>query len=530
MISTVWEKSAISLPISVHLIDHASESLTTKILRELLEECSKRGINIGSIGYFSNEFESNIFSFDGGSHSISRNNWFEKQTRTHQFEFQLIQILRGGKMIPEPISIVYARNLLRDILNGIPKNTLRNIIREHLISLITTPHITKTILDSYGHNTDNILACPAALVSEFNETKQIIVLNLADINFCETKLNKLILILMAMDNPSIKIENLENVSKQKNHVFGLVFDICLYFLEKRGISLIYMPCVPLKYTTASGLSHELFMIEDPSHVLKRISIHASKNGFNNAKSNEWEEIAQENSGAFNKLWYMRDKQNVCVSNEFFSAETESRLLSKNFVFAAQFCKIVRGLWEAWDSSGLSSNERLVKINIAKRYFYSIFMPVFYSFESFKTSQNIAGFPIALCEAICSLIEGFFYLNLKAKNQEISIFNPRPISTNNVELFFSCLKQILGRDGRGVQCASAIEVRYALRKTIFSLSERMRENKNYNIPSMKSSYPQHYPDGHISRHVKEHRNVKKNAIQRALNGIDQQIPVREFHRK
>lgn len=104
----------------------------------------------------------------------------------------------------------------------------------------------------------------------------------------------------------------------------------------------------------------------------------------------------------------------------------------------------------------------------KELFYSYFLPILYAPEASKVSAKIHCLPMQLVEAICLLIESFIFISKLCKN----INSLRPFSTNDVENYFSFIKQIVGRDGREVRAVSAIEMHHGVRKTTWCIQEQL----------------------------------------------------------
>lgn len=135
----------------------------------------------------------------------------------------------------------------------------------------------------------------------------------------------------------------------------------------------------------------------------------------------------------------------------------------------------------------------------------------------------------MAESITILIGSFELIHKELIETQKLDFNYRSASTNDVENYFSTLKRILGRDGRGLRMASSIEVAHALKKCSFITLEKLNLHRGYEIPSSKRTCYEDNVVKNVSRHQKEGRDVPKNPLSRAKVGVDQVNSIRNFYK-
>lgn len=111
-----------------------------------------------------------------------------------------------------------------------------------------------------------------------------------------------------------------------------------------------------------------------------------------------------------------------------------------------------------------------------------------------------------------------------------LWAPRTTSTNDVENFFSELKHIIGRDGRGLRRCSSSEVSNALKKVQFIIFSKLNESRGFKIlPKKRKCYEDYLLPYTSNRHHKEKRQNPRNIREEAREGIVVHQPVRNYHR-
>lgn len=126
---------------------------------------------------------------------------------------------------------------------------------------------------------------------------------------------------------------------------------------------------------------------------------------------------------------LADKQNVAHARLTFSEEVEMEMKKNNDTNEANFCRLVRNWYDAEDTHGIDCSRRTqLRLEmwtwLLGRYHPSHFPP---------PSSYVGGIPIVTFEALLTNVERKLQLY-----NFVNCYNPRSVSTLDVENFFSAL--------------------------------------------------------------------------------------------
>lgn len=428
------------------------------------------------------------------------------------------------------VSVV--RKRITALVHGTGKGTLTKLLEENYTAICTAPFLGETQLRLLEIDlpASRIMLVGSDTYSKLVEEKRNSYLSKTqkNIKLFDRKLDMLAKIIICFTHVKHAPKGLQTVECIKWFIIDLIFDVYLFFLKKRGHDFTKNASSFFIYSDSHN-NCQIQPIVDPSHVIKRICVNMTLGDFQGADSNNWSDLANSNTCTFNVHWYDRDIQNVPLTLEFISEETENALFSRKHEKSALFCKMTRFLWLIYDSVRVPVDEKLAMLELVRKYFYKSFYAFYYFPTEHNNSEVLESIPVPLAEAITILIDGYAYLHHDLTITRQICWNCRFTSTNDVENFFSTLKSIIGRDGRGLRLVSAVEIGHGLAKAIYVILERLNANRGYEIPlNKRRSYHEHLPL-RVPRHVREQRNVPKNALVRAAKGHEVVPAVREYFR-
>lgn len=468
-------------------------------------------------------------SFDGGSTSIMNSDIFAV-TEVKEKKDTLEQILSCNPLVTKPLSIYVVRRELRQTISGVGKSTLREFFIRYWQNITTVDYVCGKVLSTLSDSSTGPAldgACTSTFKRKCNFLQDSLLSGLSKtVSVHKKKLTALCMLCNSILYTAEAPPWLKTIEQIKQLTFWLLLDFRLWTLYLLGYDLISTPTCPMRFNGTDSQTN-IYCVEDPSHVLKRICVHASKLPFCGSNPEDWLLVARTNATSFKEIWYERDIQNVPITLNFISQECENKLRDMGKDASASLCYHARMLWECWDSKQIELEQKLELMKKVKSYFYTRFLRFYYGDASATAEEFLEAFPHGLSVAICTLIDSFFRISSVMSMVHIP-WQPRSASTNDVENFFSRLKYIVGRDGRGVRLVSAQEMAFGLRKTCVVFHLLVSQHRNFIIPdSKKRSYLDYAQEDYIPRHVSEKRYVQQTAVTRAAKGTIQNGSIRSF---
>lgn len=306
----------------------------------------------------------NFYRFDGGSHSLTKSDLFQIVDDQKSKKDRLQSFKNGTDRNAAPLLVTGVRMELEKLISGLGKGVLSDILTENFQIIVSTDFHRHKNYTKYGqpqHRRRIDIQGSEAYQDAIQKQKTTFLNQLSKQNFIyEEKMNDLCKILTCIKNVKLAPPGMQTIVCIKWFVFDLLFDVRLYFLSQRNYDFIGNVVSTYKYVDSHS-TREIFAFEDPSHVLKRICTNMTSGHFRGANHENWRQVAFSGNHTFTSHWYQRDIQNVPVTLEFLSEETENALRLLGHIDSAQFCRMSRYLWLVFDSRRISMQEKFIML-------------------------------------------------------------------------------------------------------------------------------------------------------------------------
>lgn len=219
---------------------------------------------------------------------------------------------------------------------------------------------------------------------------------------------------------------------------------------------------------------------DPYHTFNNIRNHICNKGYVGITKKAWIRVSKKNNDLLPKIVITEhlDKQNVAITERFFSKEVEQVMRSNGDIHEAEFVSIVRNWYRALDERGLSVPERLNYMEEFNEYLHRNF-----KLEYPPPTTHLNLMPVRTYEAIRQINSARFLLYFLNSG-----YNQRSISTLDVESFFSDLTR---SEFTGLGMPKAVDVPKLISRTVKLNAIKHSADRGFEFhTSSKLKYPYH----------------------------------------
>lgn len=216
--------------------------------------------------------------------------------------------------------------------------------------------------------------------------------------------------------------------------------------------------------------------EDEAHVFKRIAQILRRGGPKELHLERFMEAVYSETArlSYHALIGTR-KQSVSDVEQIFSSGVLEFLESKGYSAEAEYVRTIRNWRRASDERGLSDdhrgkfNQELLQYVLDELIPWHLKLQDFSLLEVNRDLSNIRGFTRETLSALVVNIESREWRRQYSRENNIPLEHPRASSTDDVECFFSVLRDLVGKD------FTHKEVMYGWRKACVEFSKRLNRD-------------------------------------------------------
>lgn len=264
---------------------------------------------------------------------------------------------------------------------------------------------------------------------------------------------------------------------------------------------------------------------DPTHILTNIRSQVSRHGYTHIKTQAYLDVSDVSHDILPRSIVVDqvDRQNTDLAMRLFSERVEECLTSLGYTEEAKFTRILRRWFEACDSSGIESRQRLRQMQDMFEYLEEYF-PIYES----PPMSHYNGMPWQTLQMLRQNISCRIYLAAKFENQ----FNQRAISTLGIESFFS---DVTAMEFSGLGCPKAVDLPRLMSHVVQLNSVKHNQQRGFHFEtSLRKVYPVQYLDeDNTDRIPFDRKQVKKYKSRKGISGYRQVTrgtrTVRQFHK-